>query len=118
LCAGGGNAMVLRAGLALQDMEFVQFHPTGIWPDAASQRLGRDVKIVRDRRDDGIDRTCKQRGREPDQADCRLDPEDVGRLDFEPPGEMSSFMSRRSAFARPEAGGNNARAMSSAWNAV
>ncbi len=28
---GDGNAMVLRAGLALQDMEFVQFHPTGIY---------------------------------------------------------------------------------------
>ena len=30
LCTGDGNAMVLRAGLALQDMEFVQFHPTGL----------------------------------------------------------------------------------------
>ncbi|WP_029085904.1 succinate dehydrogenase flavoprotein subunit [Brevundimonas aveniformis] len=30
-CTGDGNAMVLRAGLALQDMEFVQFHPTGIY---------------------------------------------------------------------------------------
>src|SRR6266700_2806804 len=28
---GHGNAMVLRAGLPLQDMEFVQFHPTGIY---------------------------------------------------------------------------------------
>jgi succinate dehydrogenase / fumarate reductase flavoprotein subunit len=28
---GDGNAMVLRAGLPLQDMEFVQFHPTGIY---------------------------------------------------------------------------------------
>lgn len=28
---GDGNAMVLRAGLALQDMEFIQFHPTGIY---------------------------------------------------------------------------------------
>ncbi len=30
-CTGDGNAMVLRAGLPLQDMEFVQFHPTGVY---------------------------------------------------------------------------------------
>src|SRR5689334_18709187 len=30
-CTGDGNAMVLRAGLPLLDMEFVQFHPTGIY---------------------------------------------------------------------------------------
>ena len=30
-CTGDGNAMVLCAGLPLQDMEFVQFHPTGIY---------------------------------------------------------------------------------------
>jgi succinate dehydrogenase / fumarate reductase, flavoprotein subunit len=30
-CTGDGGAMVLRAGLPLQDMEFVQFHPTGIY---------------------------------------------------------------------------------------
>jgi succinate dehydrogenase / fumarate reductase flavoprotein subunit len=30
-CTGDGNAMVLRQGLPLQDMEFVQFHPTGIY---------------------------------------------------------------------------------------
>ena len=30
-CTGDGNAMVTRAGLPLQDMEFVQFHPTGIY---------------------------------------------------------------------------------------
>ena len=30
-CTGDGNAKVLRAGLPLQDMEFVQFHPTGIY---------------------------------------------------------------------------------------
>jgi succinate dehydrogenase / fumarate reductase, flavoprotein subunit len=29
-CTGDGNAMVLRAGLPLQDMEFVQFHPSGV----------------------------------------------------------------------------------------
>lgn len=30
-CSGDGNAMVARAGLPLQDLEFVQFHPTGIY---------------------------------------------------------------------------------------
>src|SRR3982751_4252854 len=31
ICTGDGNAMVIRAGLPLEDMEFVQFHPTGIY---------------------------------------------------------------------------------------
>ncbi|MGB9429292.1 MAG: succinate dehydrogenase flavoprotein subunit [Gammaproteobacteria bacterium] len=31
ICTGDGNGMVLRAGLPLEDMEFVQFHPTGIY---------------------------------------------------------------------------------------
>jgi succinate dehydrogenase / fumarate reductase flavoprotein subunit len=30
-CTGDGNAMIMRAGLPLQDMEFVQFHPTGVY---------------------------------------------------------------------------------------
>lgn len=30
-CTGDGNGMVLRAGLPLQDMEFIQFHPTGLY---------------------------------------------------------------------------------------
>jgi succinate dehydrogenase / fumarate reductase flavoprotein subunit len=31
ICTGDGNALALRAGLPLQDMEFVQFHPTGVY---------------------------------------------------------------------------------------
>jgi succinate dehydrogenase / fumarate reductase, flavoprotein subunit len=31
ICTGDGTAMVARAGLPLQDMEFIQFHPTGIY---------------------------------------------------------------------------------------
>ena len=31
ICTGDGNAMILRAGIPLQDMEFIQFHPTGIY---------------------------------------------------------------------------------------
>ena len=30
-CTGDGNGMILRSGLPLQDMEFIQFHPTGIY---------------------------------------------------------------------------------------
>ncbi|MCY4006772.1 MAG: succinate dehydrogenase flavoprotein subunit [Rhodobacteraceae bacterium] len=30
-CTGDGGGMIARAGLALQDMEFVQFHPTGVY---------------------------------------------------------------------------------------
>merc|ERR1711881_775902 len=31
-CTGDGSAMITRAGLPMQDLEFVQFHPTGIFP--------------------------------------------------------------------------------------
>ena len=30
-CTGDGNGMILRSGLPLMDMEFIQFHPTGIY---------------------------------------------------------------------------------------
>ena len=40
-CTGDGNAMVLRAGLPLQDMEFVQFHPTGIYGAGCPDHRGR-----------------------------------------------------------------------------
>jgi len=36
-CTGDGNAMVARAGLPNQDMEFVQFHPTGIYGKSCKQ---------------------------------------------------------------------------------
>ena len=31
ICTGDGNAMILRNGLPLSDMEFIQFHPTGLY---------------------------------------------------------------------------------------
>ncbi len=40
-CTGDGNGMVARAGLPLQDMEFVQFHPTGIYGSGVPHHRGR-----------------------------------------------------------------------------
>ena len=40
-CTGDGGGMVLRAGLPLQDMEFVQFHPTGIYGAGRADHRGR-----------------------------------------------------------------------------
>jgi succinate dehydrogenase / fumarate reductase flavoprotein subunit len=40
-CTGDGGGMVLRAGLPLQDMEFVQFHPTGIYGSGCLVTEGR-----------------------------------------------------------------------------
>ncbi len=45
ICTGDGNALVLRAGLPLQDMEFVQFHHTGIY--------GADVLLTEGARGEG-----------------------------------------------------------------
>merc|ERR1712130_578315 len=47
-CTGDGTAMVSRAGLPNQDMEFVQFHPTGITYDISNKhRLGySEVELV------------------------------------------------------------------------
>jgi succinate dehydrogenase / fumarate reductase flavoprotein subunit len=45
-CTGDGNAMVLRAGLPLQDMEFVQFHPTGIYGAGCLITEGRAAKAA------------------------------------------------------------------------
>ena len=44
-CTGDGNGMVLRAGLPLQDMEFVQFHPTGIYGSGCLITEGLEVKV-------------------------------------------------------------------------
>ncbi|KAG5646644.1 hypothetical protein DXG03_002634 [Asterophora parasitica] len=38
-CSGDGNAMVSRAGLPLQDQEFVQFHPTGYLLNSEGERF-------------------------------------------------------------------------------
>jgi succinate dehydrogenase / fumarate reductase flavoprotein subunit len=41
ICTGDGCAMALRAGLPLQDMEFIQFHPTGVWCGLSDHRGAR-----------------------------------------------------------------------------
>jgi len=45
-CTGDGSAMVLRAGLPLQDMEFVQFHPTGIYGAGMLITKVQEVKVA------------------------------------------------------------------------
>ena len=44
-CTGDGSAMATRAGLPMQDLEFVQFHPTGTFRQAACS-LGIAVDVV------------------------------------------------------------------------
>ena len=51
-CTGDGNAMIARAGLPLQDMEFVQFHPTGVY--------GAGVLITEGARGEGVYLTNSQ----------------------------------------------------------
>lgn len=45
-CTGDGGGMVARAGLPLQDMEFVQFHPTGIYGSGCLITEARAAKAV------------------------------------------------------------------------
>jgi succinate dehydrogenase / fumarate reductase flavoprotein subunit len=45
-CTGDGGGMVLRAGLPLQDMEFMQFHPTGIYGAGCLITEGARAKAV------------------------------------------------------------------------
>jgi succinate dehydrogenase/fumarate reductase flavoprotein subunit len=45
-CTGDGGGMIARAGLPLQDMEFVQFHPTGIYGPAASSPRARAARAA------------------------------------------------------------------------
>ena len=45
-CTGDGGGMVLRAGLPLQDMEFIQFHPTGIYGAGCLITEGVEVRVV------------------------------------------------------------------------
>ena len=45
-CTGDGGGMVLRAGLSMQDMEFVQFHPTGIYGSGCQSPRARAARAA------------------------------------------------------------------------
>ena len=86
-CTGDGGGMVLRAGLPLQDMEFVQFHPTGIY--------GAGVLITEGARGEGV--THQLRGRALHGALCaqREGPHQPQRF-----GSMALECAKAAAWAR------------------
>src|SRR3546814_14522200 len=61
-CTGDGGGMVLRAGLPMQDMEFVQFHPTGIYgAGVLITEAARGERSEERREGQECVRTCKSR---------------------------------------------------------
>ena len=64
-CTGDGNGMVVRAGIPLQDMEFTQFHPTGVY--GAGCLITEGV-----RGEGGILRNSEGERQRPRQPRCRL----------------------------------------------
>ena len=111
-CTGDGNAMVLRAGLPLQDMEFVQFHPTGIYrrrlPD--HRRRARRRRLSRQFRRRALHGALRAVGQGPRLARRRLardddrDPRGPRRRQGEGPHLPAPRPSRSEGAARAAAG--------------